>query len=153
MAAMARPAAIDKALQSFASQQSAIDKAMAGMVRPSAIDKALQSFASQQSAIDKAMAAMAGSSSLEHAIKGFATASSFILTDPSYLSEMAQALSAVDLESINISSIEGELENAESAFRSVEDGKKFLSVFSNLPPLIQAILFYFLIHVFFAASK
>ena len=148
MAAMARPSAIDKAIQSFASQQSAIDKAMAAMARPSAIDKALQSFASQQSAIDKAMAAMAGSSSLEHAIKGFASASSVILTEPSYLSEMAQALSAVNFESINISSIEEELDNAESAFHSVEDGKNFLSVFSNLPPLIQAILFYFLIHVF-----
>lgn len=121
---------------------------MAAMARPSAIDKVLESFASQHSAIDKAIAAMADTSSLEHAIKSFATASSVILTVPRYLSEMAQVVSAVDLGSINLSNIEGELENTESEFSSVENGTNLLSVFSNLPPLIQAILFYFLIHIF-----
>lgn len=45
---------LTKALQSFPSRQSAIDKAMAAMASPSAIDKTLQSFASRQSAFDKA---------------------------------------------------------------------------------------------------
>ena len=147
MAALARPPAIEKALQSFASQQFVIDQAMAAMARPSAIEKVLQSFFSQQSAIDQAMAALAGSSGLKNAIKSFATASSVILTDPSYLSEMAQIVSAVDLDSINIWSIEGDLENTESEFSSMESRANFITVFSNLPPLIQAILFFFLIHV------
>ena len=93
------------------------------------------------------MTAMAGTSSLEHAIKGFATASSVFLTDTSYFSKMAQVVSAVDLESIDISSIERELEDTESKFNLVESGKNFLSTFTNLPPVIQFILFSFLMHV------
>lgn len=114
----------------------------------SSANKALQSFASQQSAIDQAMAVMASSSGLKNAIKSFATASPVILTDSSYLSEMAQIVSGLDLDSINVSSIEGELENTESEFSSLESRANFISVFSNLPPFIQVILFFFLIHVF-----
>ncbi|MFM5679280.1 SH3 domain-containing protein, partial [Aeromonas veronii] len=148
MAAMARPSVIDKALQSFTSQYSAIDKAMAAMARPSAIDKALQSFASQHSTVNNAMAMLVSSSGLENALKGFAKASSVILTEPSCLSEMAQLVSTIDLDSINLSSVEEDLENTESKFNSMENKATFVSVFSKLPPFIQVIFFYFLINIF-----
>ena len=90
---------------------------------------------------------MARPSALDQAIREFAKASSVILTEPSYLSEMAQLVSNIDLSRIDASSIEKSIENTESELSSIESKASFLSVFSNLPPFIQAILFYFLIHV------
>ena len=117
------------------------------MAKPIALESAMQAFSSQQAVIDNAMAAIADSSSLAHAIKSFATASSVFLSDSSYLSEMAQVISAVNMESVNASSIDRELESTESKFNLVENGKNFLSTFKSLPPLIQFILFAFLMNV------
>lgn len=146
MAAIARPSFIDIASQVFA-KQSVIDNAMAAMVKPVALESAMQAFSSQQAVIDNAMTVIADSSSLAHAIKSFATASSFFLSDSSYLSEMAQVVSAANIESVNASSIERELESTESKFNLVENDKNFLSTFKSLPPLIQFILFAFLMNV------
>ena len=146
MAAIARPSFIDIASQVFA-KQSVIDNSLAAMAKPIALESAMQAFSSQQAVIDNAMAAIADSSSLAHAIKSFATASSVFLSDSSYLSEMAQVISAVNMESVNASSIERELESTESKFNLVENGKNFLSTFKSLPPLIQFILFAFLMNV------
>ncbi|MFM5469813.1 hypothetical protein ACET9D_18295, partial [Aeromonas veronii] len=44
---------VNKALTPIVPQQSALGEHLAAMARPSAIDKALQSFTSQHSAIDK----------------------------------------------------------------------------------------------------
>ncbi len=167
LAAMAKPIALESAMQAFSSQQAVIDNAMAAIARPSFIDitsqvfanslgaiakpialeSAMQAFSSQQAVIDNAMAAIADSSGLAHAIKSFATASSAFLSDSSYLSEMAQVISAVNMESVNASNIERELESTESKFNLVENGKNFLSTFKSLPPLIQFILFAFLMNV------
>ena len=162
MAAIARPSVIDKALLSFSSHQTAMGKAMAAIARPSAINKALLSFSSHKTVMDKSMAAIARPSAidkalqsittnqvfLEHAIIGFAKASAVILSKPSYLSEMAEIVSSIDFNTIDVSSFEECLEKAEDEFSSEESKDNFVNVFSNLHPLIQALLFYFLIHVF-----
>lgn len=144
MAVMARQSALEKALQTFASQQSVVNTAMAAMARPSALEKAMQSFAAQH----KAMAKLAGSSNLEHALKSFATANLVFLTEPSYLSKLAKVVSPIDLDSINISSIERELESTESEFRAMENRADCIRVFSKLSPLIQAILLFISMQVF-----
>jgi len=162
VAAMARPLAIDKALQSIVLQQSAIDKAVAVMARPLVIDKALQSIVLQQSTIDKAITNMIGPSvvnqairsilvsqtALERAVKSFAQVGSVILAEPNYLSEIAHTVSNIDFNTIDTPSVENSLEEIEAKLLSVENRADFFSVFSNFPPFIQAIFFYFLIHIF-----
>ncbi|MFT5103871.1 MAG: hypothetical protein ACI86C_001531 [Candidatus Latescibacterota bacterium] len=178
MASFTRPSAIDKAMASFATQQSAIDKAMATFARPSATDKAIASISTQQSAIDKAMATfvrpstidkaiasfamqhstiekMIGSftlqqSVIEKTVSSFAKSSSLLVGEPNYLSELARIVSAVDMSTLDASSFEYELEQSCSQLDEVDGGKSLINVFSNLPPLVQAIFYYLLINVFLA---
>lgn len=93
MPAVAMPSAIDKAIQSFTSQQSAIDKAMTAMAKMSAIDLTLPSFTLQQSAIDKAIAAMASPLAIEKTIRSFASQQSAI---DKAMATMAK-MSAIDM--------------------------------------------------------
>ena len=78
LASFARHSAIDEVSASFAAQQSAIDKALASFAKPSAIDEAIASFATQQSAIDKALASFARPSAIDKALASFAMQSSAI---------------------------------------------------------------------------
>jgi hypothetical protein len=160
MAAITRPLAIEKSMAAMTGTL-AIEKAMAAMTGSSAIDKAIAAL-TWPSAINKAMAAMASLSAinpaiqfrsanqahLEHFLKGFANASSVILTEPSYLSDMAKIVSKIDLDNVDLADIEREFEDTESEFTSMENRANFVSIFSSLHPSIQAILFYFLIHIF-----
>ncbi|HJS15911.1 MAG TPA: SH3 domain-containing protein [Rheinheimera sp.] len=160
MAAMTGPLAIEKTMAAMTGS-SVIYKAIAAVTGPLAMEKSMAAMTGS-SAINKAMAAIANLSALnpaiqsrsanqvhlEHVLKGFANASSVILTEPSYLSDMAEIVSRIDLDSVDLASIEREFENTESEFASIENRANFVSIFSSLPPSIQAILFYFLIHIF-----
>ncbi|WP_462175559.1 SH3 domain-containing protein [Pseudoalteromonas gelatinilytica] len=147
MAAITRPSGLKNAMRAFASQQALISNSMTAIERPSALENAIQAFASQQALISNTIAAIERPSALDNAIQSFATASSAFLSDSSYLSEMAKVVSSVDMESVNASSIEQELENTESKFNLVENSKSFLRTFKSLPPWVQSILFFCLLEI------
>ena len=145
MAALARPSAMERALESFASHQAKIDKAMAALARPSAMEMALESFASHQAKIDKAMAALARPLVLENSLMNFGKASAVILDDPSCLSALANSISNIDFTAIDTPFAEEEFEKSVDQLDSVNDKTSLLSVFTSLPPYIQIIfLFIFL---------
>ncbi|MDP4537477.1 SH3 domain-containing protein [Alkalimonas collagenimarina] len=73
MAAVARPAAIGRALESFSSQQRAIDSVMAAVARPAAIGRALESLSSQQRLIDSVMAAVARPAAIGRALESLSS--------------------------------------------------------------------------------
>lgn len=151
VATFGRLSAIDKAMTSFAAQQSAIDKAMATFVRPSTIDKAIASFAMRHSAIEKMIGPFTlQQSSIEKIISSFAKSSSLLVSEPNYLSELANIISTVDINILDASSFEDELEQSCSQLEEVDGGKSFVNIFKNLPPLVQAIFYYLLINVFLA---
>ncbi len=143
--------AIDKAVASFATQRSAIDKAMATFIRPSTIDKAIASFAMQHSAIEKMIGSFTlQQSAIEKTISSFTKSSSLLVGKPNYLSELASIISTVDISTLDTSSFEDELEQSCSQLEEVDDGKSFVNVFRNLPPSIQVIFWSLFINVFLA---
>ena len=151
LASFARPSAIDKAIASFSTQQSAIDKAMASFIRPSTIDKALASFAIQSSVIEKMIGSFTiQQSAIEKTIRSFANSSSLLVCEPSYLSELASIISTIDIGALDASSLEDELEQSCSQLEKVDGGKSLVNVFRNLPPFVQAIFYYILINIFLA---
>ncbi len=140
---------IDNAIGSFATQHSAIDKAMAAFARPSTIDKAIASFKVQQSAIEKVIGSFScQQSAIEKTIRSLAKSSSLLIGEPNYLSELACSISILDLSTLDTSSFEEELNQSSNQLDEVDDGKSLVNVFRNLPPLVQAILYYLLINVF-----
>jgi hypothetical protein len=120
---------------------------VAAMDRSLAIEKALQSFASQRSVINKAMAAMARPSAIEKALKIFSESSSLFMTDSRYFSAMAESISVIDNE-MDLSGDESDFDESSQQLCEVKDSKSFTKLFLNLPPLFQVFLFFLFIHIF-----
>jgi uncharacterized protein YgiM (DUF1202 family) len=148
MAAIARPSAVEKALESFSSHQLAIDSAMAAIARPSAIEKALESFSFHQLAIDSALASIANFSAMENTLASFAAASSMMLRDPSSLSAIFASIEISKFSAFELESLEVDLVAATDQFNNAGSLVSLTSVFANLPPLVQAVFFFILLQVF-----
>jgi len=87
------------------------------------------------------------SSALENALSSFSKAGSSILSNPKSLYALSESINNLDLAEVDITTVEGEFDSSAKQLNSIDGDASFLSVFTSLPPLVQALLFYFFIHV------
>ena len=151
MTSTLKPLGIEKALQSIASHQTAWEKVVASMQKPLGIEKALQSIASHQTAWEKVVASIKKPSAIEQAVHLINKSSDVFLNRPSIVSEMAESIAEFDFRD-DFSDEEGDIDElfveASEQLSSVSDNHAFIELFRKFPPLLQAFIFFVLLHVF-----
>jgi len=120
---------------------------MARFARPSVLESVCEMFDTNSSSIAEAIASVSASKNLETALSSFGMASVAMMQEPDAFSSLPDAISRIDLSHEQIGDLDGQLVETSEKFKEVNDHKQFINVFAELHPFIQAILFYFLIHV------
>lgn len=138
----------ESASKIFRSHQALIDKVAGSYAIPSALKSALETYRAHQSAIDKAIGSLATSQNLEKALSSFGAASAIIIQEPDLFSKLVDVVSSIKLQEVEIGNLEENLKESTVQLGLAEDQETFFGVFLKLHPFVQAVLFYFLMHVF-----
>jgi polyhydroxyalkanoate synthesis regulator protein len=145
MATLMRPSAIEQAMKSISSQQSRMEKVIAGLARSTFTETAVQSAASYQSEMSKAMAALAGPSAIEQAIRVFTKSHRILVTDPRFLSGMAESIAGIDfgknISVVNQAEYEDKFSEASNELSDASDNRSFIKIFDKMSPIFQLFLF------------